>query len=295
VRDGSPTFDATLHAVVTGSVSFGHLHLAATTELELAATAPRFLVVTPVRGRTPALCDASAFDATPERAAVVQPGRPVTLLCPAGTAYLVVGIEQQAVLTLLGRLLGRAVDRALVLDAELDLTAAPSSRWNLAVAMLQAELSEHGSLLRSGVGYAPLEEFLISALLYGQPSSYSALLRRPDAPVGHPATAAAQAFIEANLPERLTLAAVASAAGVSVRTLQAAFRSELRMTPTAYIRGRRLDRARGDLAGTGGAPATVTTVATRWGITHLGRFAAEYRSRFGESPSETLRRRQPDS
>jgi hypothetical protein len=31
-------------------------------------------------------------------------------------------------------------------------------------------------------------------------------------------------------------------------------------------------------------------VATRWGITHLGRFACEYRNRFGESPSQTLRR-----
>jgi AraC-like DNA-binding protein len=34
----------------------------------------------------------------------------------------------------------------------------------------------------------------------------------------------------------------------------------------------------------------VTAVALRWGFGHLGQFAADYRARFGELPSETLRR-----
>ena len=29
-------------------------------------------------------------------------------------------------------------------------------------------------------------------------------------------------------------------------------------------------------------------IASRWGFSHLGRFAVEYRLRFGEDPSETL-------
>jgi AraC-like DNA-binding protein len=35
---------------------------------------------------------------------------------------------------------------------------------------------------------------------------------------------------------------------------------------------------------------TVAEVAYRWGFTHLGRFAHDYRSRYGELPSTTLRR-----
>jgi len=35
---------------------------------------------------------------------------------------------------------------------------------------------------------------------------------------------------------------------------------------------------------------TVAEVAYRWGFTHLGRFAHDYRARYGEAPSTTLRR-----
>ncbi len=33
----------------------------------------------------------------------------------------------------------------------------------------------------------------------------------------------------------------------------------------------------------------VADVATNWGFTHLGRFAAEYKKRFGHLPSQTLK------
>jgi AraC-like DNA-binding protein len=38
-----------------------------------------------------------------------------------------------------------------------------------------------------------------------------------------------------------------------------------------------------------GHGTSVAAVAARWGFTHLGRFAIEYRRRFGSYPSQTLR------
>jgi AraC-like DNA-binding protein len=35
---------------------------------------------------------------------------------------------------------------------------------------------------------------------------------------------------------------------------------------------------------------TVATVAMQWGFSHLGRFSVEFKQRFGESPSEMLRK-----
>ena len=49
----------------------------------------------------------------------------------------------------------------------------------------------------------------------------------------------------------------------------------------------RLARVREELLH-GTENATVTGVAMRWGFTHTGRFAAAYRRKYGESPSQTL-------
>ena len=35
---------------------------------------------------------------------------------------------------------------------------------------------------------------------------------------------------------------------------------------------------------------SVTEIAMSWGFSHMGRFSVEYRKRFGEPPSDTLRR-----
>jgi transcriptional regulator GlxA family with amidase domain len=55
-----------------------------------------------------------------------------------------------------------------------------------------------------------------------------------------------------------------------------------------YLRNVRLDRARLRLSDVHAAEASVTAIALECGFGHLGKFAAAYRERFGEQPSETL-------
>ena len=86
-----------------------------------------------------------------------------------------------------------------------------------------------------------------------------------------------------------TVADIARESGVTPRALQLAFRKYFHVTPSEYLRGLRLDRARQELwAGDRDDGTTVTEVAMRWGFFHQGRFAAAYRLRFGEAPHETL-------
>ncbi|WP_235490541.1 helix-turn-helix domain-containing protein [Streptomyces roseoverticillatus] len=95
-------------------------------------------------------------------------------------------------------------------------------------------------------------------------------------------------FIEANLAERITLGDIAEAGACSPRTISSAFRDRLSPSPLPYVRNLRPDRIRaGILASTG----SVVTIAYRWGVSHLGRFAAEYRDRFAELPSGAAARR----
>jgi transcriptional regulator GlxA family with amidase domain len=97
-------------------------------------------------------------------------------------------------------------------------------------------------------------------------------------------------FIDEHADEPISLNEIAIAARLSPRGLQAAFRRHLDTTPLAHLRSVRMQRAHRDLqyAESGDAPAWPQWLPTG-GFTHLGRFAVEYRRRFGIHPSQTLR------
>jgi len=97
----------------------------------------------------------------------------------------------------------------------------------------------------------------------------------------------ARAFIRDNLGQPPTVRQVCEQTGVSWRTLDYAFREYFEMTPQAYLKAVRLDEVRRQLRS--GAHATVAEAAHHCGFWHMGKFAADYRSQFGELPSRTLR------
>jgi transcriptional regulator GlxA family with amidase domain len=100
---------------------------------------------------------------------------------------------------------------------------------------------------------------------------------------------AAEQFMIEHAAELPTMADVARAVGTSVRTLSAAFKSFRGYPPSAFLREQRLQGARRVLSA---APpgASVSAIAAAWGYINMGEFARSYRLRFGERPSDTLRR-----
>lgn len=96
-------------------------------------------------------------------------------------------------------------------------------------------------------------------------------------------------FIDANAWRDISIKEIADAAGVTTRAVQLSFRRHLDTTPTAYLRGVRLEYVHDALVATDPDRTTVSEVAGRWGFCNFGRFAAQYRSRFGELPGQTLR------
>jgi AraC-like DNA-binding protein/TolB-like protein len=95
--------------------------------------------------------------------------------------------------------------------------------------------------------------------------------------------------MRANVERDWSVADLASVAGASSRTLQRQFRTFLGKAPGAALRDIRFDCARRELLQ--GAPdAKVMDVALRAGFPHCGRFSTEYRRRYGETPSQTLKR-----
>ena len=96
-------------------------------------------------------------------------------------------------------------------------------------------------------------------------------------------------YIDAHLDDSLTIGEVAAAAGVAGRTLHKRFHDEHGTSPMRYVRHCRFIQVRQALL-QASPQDSVTTIAVQWGFCHLGRFSVEYRKRYGETPSETLRR-----
>ena len=95
-------------------------------------------------------------------------------------------------------------------------------------------------------------------------------------------------FIIDNLhDENLCVGTVASHLGVTERALQMAFRTHLGMSPAELIRTRRMERIREDICA-GAGQHDLMDLASQWGIKSRSTLASNYRSRFAETPSQTL-------
>jgi AraC-like DNA-binding protein len=97
-------------------------------------------------------------------------------------------------------------------------------------------------------------------------------------------------FLQMRREQPVYLIDLCKATGVSERTLRAACQEQFGVSPTRYLWLRRMYLARRRLAEAEAKSISVTEVAMANGFWELGRFAVEYRSLFGETPSATLRR-----
>jgi AraC-like DNA-binding protein len=92
----------------------------------------------------------------------------------------------------------------------------------------------------------------------------------------------------ADVSRQLSMPALCAAVGVPERTLRVCCAEFLGMSPSRYLRLRRLNMVRAALLHADPATGSVAKIAQRYQFTELGRFAAAYRAIFGEMPSDTL-------
>ena len=161
-------------------------------------------------------------------------------------------------------------------------------RFDTVVEAIWTQLERQPRLLDSPANRMALRDTVVEAILrMGETGSF-----RPDrAVVGRHSRIIArfERAIEQAIDEPLDLLGLCREAGTSRRSLEAIVREQTGRSPAAYLRWRRLWRARA-LLRQPSAETTVTDVAYRLGFWHLSRFAATYFSTFGERPSATLAR-----
>lgn len=275
-----------LDSATVGLVSFG-------TETRLRTTdATHFHVNLPVHGRVEnRISGARAVTvAVPGQATVFMPDHPADILWGADSLQLCLMIPAPTLVEELEQLLGRSISRPLVFETQMDLSTPAARAWRSSLEVLRIEVAE-GPGLTSQIRVArQLERLMVDGLLLGQPHNYSDALDRgswrpPSGPV-----ARARELLEEQPDEAWSTSSLAVRVHLSVRSLQEGFARDAGMPPMTYLQQVRLRRARDQLREASPGKATVAAVASGLGLFHLGRFAAAYRSAFGESPSQTLRR-----
>ena len=288
VVDGAP--DVTINTAYLPNAHVSFLSYDAAARVRFPAEREEHWISLPVRGGLEATTGADAVALGPGRAAIASPGRDCAMLSHRGGLRFGLAIVRDALVRQLSALLGEAVADEVLFAPVLDASAGGGRVVAEHLRLAVRELEAGDSLLRSPLMATQFEQSVMTALLLAQPHNFSAALaRRGCAPAPRDVKRVVD-FIHAHLDLPITVADLVAVAGVPGRTLYKHFQDFKGASPMAYLRRARLARVRDELRNAA-ADARVAEVAGRWGFDHLGRFAGEYRRSFGESPSETLRRR----
>ncbi|MEZ4300586.1 MAG: LuxR C-terminal-related transcriptional regulator [Polyangiaceae bacterium] len=183
--------------------------------------------------------------------ALLSPGRTVQYQGGPGFEGRSIAIERGTLEAHLLALSGHEPRDPIVFDPHFDLAAGPGATTLDLARIFRRELERPGA---SPLLLASLSEALLTSLLTSGRHSESALLERAPRSAGERQVRLAEELIDARASEPIRLAEVAQAAGVSIRSLQAAFRAHRGMTLSSFLRERRLSHARSTVRAEHGAP-----------------------------------------
>jgi AraC-like DNA-binding protein len=285
----SSALELQLNAAQLGTITAGYLRYSADVRLLVPETTD-FHVDIPLVGHMEARCGSGEpVLATPRRAAVFMPARPADLQWQARCAQLCLMLDRAALQHELEQFLGQPVN-VLEFDTVMDLTTPEAQSWLRVVDLLEHEVDRPDGLIQHPLLAARVQNLVMDGLLFAHRHNYSGLLHSPDRPPAPRAVRRVVALIQDRPDDAWSSGQLAQTAGVSVRSLQEGFQRGYGMSPMAYLRAVRLERAHEELSASSPDEVTVSGVAARWGFPHASRFAVAYKRRYHCSPSETLRR-----
>ncbi len=287
-RDGSP-LDFRLRHLRSERLTVGHCVYGADAELTVPPMGDCYHVNLTLEGQTAVTQRREAATTDGNKSGVLLgPTDPFTVRWSPEAVQYALKLPRLSLEAHLSRLINRAVDRPVRFDLGFDLSGAPGQALLSAVGFLRKELTRPGGISTMPMARDQLESLVMTQLLLTVPNEYSdLLLHSAERPAGRHVVRAALELIDEHPERNLTVAELAEAVGASARGLQRGFANSIGMSPTAYVRSVRLDRVRAELL-TGAPGRSVSDIAMRWGFYHLGRFAQQYKHRFGVLPSVAL-------
>ncbi len=281
--------DSVLHRTCLGDLVFFILRYGAAVHIAPGELRDFVLFQVPISGAAQIRVGQTVVSACPRTGALISPTLPLQLDWNEGCEQLLLKIPRRRIERVCGELLGAELIEPVEFSPEFSLVTTQGIALQHLISALLCGAESTRAQPRPGQWLRAQEEALIHYLLLGQKNNYTEQLQRHRPGAEQRSVRAAESFIHAHLQEPLTLSDIAKASGSSVRSLCMAFQDSHGQSPMNYVRQARLAQARKDLLQA--APGSrVTDIALRWGFTHLGRFCAQYRRRYDETPLQSLKK-----
>ena len=187
--------------------------------------------------------------------------------------------------------LGGTLSRELLFDRNIDMNGEMGSYAKTTLHHVMSCLDQNPALLDNPLIVANFEDLLCGVML-SLPSSYSEQLVSPEKRLAVPSVVArAEAYMESQAAFPITIDDVLLRAGCSRKVLFTSFRRFREYTPGNFLLSTRLKLVHERLANATESES-VTSIAYSLGFSHMGRFSQSFRKRYGEKPSDMLKRSQ---
>jgi len=222
---------------------------------------------------------------TSEETCVVPPERSVTAAYSSGFEHFGLRIKADALLKKLAALIGATPSRKLEFDQTSRADGSAIGNLRRMLMFFAAELDSTTPPL----AVAELEQALIVSFICSNRHNYSIFLDDRARPVASWQVRRAEEYIEAHWDQPITIEELARVTSASARSIFHQFKRSRGQSPMAFVKQVRLQRAR-EMLGRTDRSLSVTETAAACGFNNLGHFARDYFKRFGERPSDTIKR-----
>lgn len=274
---------------VAGSLGFSVIGYGASVQIQTRELESFYLLQLPLAGEDRQVNRGASFHSKAGGATVHGPNDRLTMNWSADCHKLAIRIDRDALERYASCLSDRPLNVPIQFNHEVDTRQGGGLALKLAAGQMFRNLCKQPDLFKLPMVCSQFEQMLFLNLLTLQPQVMASGRLQPPMDVLPKTIKLAEDYMRAHLDEDITMETLVHLTGASMRSLYEGFRKHRSESPMRYLRHLRLEKVREELLSPT-RKANITDVAQQWGFVELGRFASLYRERYGELPSETLRR-----
>jgi AraC-like DNA-binding protein len=288
LRGSNKHLDASVYYRKVGHVGVGRMSYGAEVTVNPAIFEDFLLIQMPVRGFEKITLGNDKILCTPQSFGIINPLVKPVIEHQPDTEKLIIRIDKALIEKNCQQILNLTLNKGVVFEPTMMSDTKAGSQWLRMVSWIYDYISNEDNL--SPLMVSQIESNIVNMLLLNQKNNYSSEIHNDSISIAPSFIKRVEHYIQENAHKPIAVNDMAEYAGVSTRSLFTGFRKYRNITPMRHLKEVRLQYAYEDLKQACLGSDKVTTIAFKWGFSHLGHFSTDYKRRFGETPYETLLR-----